>query len=106
MNTSCIHTKSERNRRGEKMGYLEQVAKNRRSKEKTDVLTARIPESLYNDFKDYCNHLGFSISQAVYLLVKREMTAIETKTQGDESGLYTNIYKINDNDDYKTNHSV
>lgn len=80
------------------MGYLERFAKNGRAKEKTEVLTARIPESLYKDFKDYCDDLGLSISQAVYLLVKREMTAIETETQDDESMLYTNVYK--------TNHSV
>lgn len=105
MNISCIHTKSERNRREKKMGYLEQFAKDRRSKGKTEVLTARIPESLYKNFKDYCDNLGLSMSQAVYLLVKREMTAIETETQDDESELYTNVYKVNDDDD-KTNHSV
>lgn len=87
------------------MGYLEQFAKNRRSTEKTEVLTARIPESLYKDFKDYCDDLGLSISQAVYLLVQREMTGIEAETQDDESPLYTNVYKTND-DDYKKNHSV
>lgn len=30
-----------------------EVKKNRRTKEKTEVLTARIPASLYNNFKSY-----------------------------------------------------
>ncbi|MCQ6281059.1 hypothetical protein [Bacillus sp. EB600] len=56
------------------MGYLEQFARNRRKKEETEVLTARLPKSLYSDFKDYCDQLGLSISEAVYLLVEREMS--------------------------------
>ncbi|MBT2734107.1 hypothetical protein [Bacillus sp. ISL-7] len=87
------------------MGYLEQFAKNSRAKEKTEVLTARIPESLYRDFKDYCDDLGLSISEAVYLLVKREMTGFEKETQDDESVLYTNENNSND-DEYKKNHFV
>jgi hypothetical protein len=105
MNTPSIHTKSEPKQEGEKMGYLERFAKNGRAKEKTEVLTARIPESLYKDFKDYCDDLGLSISQAVYLLVKREMTGFEKENQDGESLLYTNEYKLND-DVYKTKHSV
>ncbi|HDR4595094.1 hypothetical protein VSK70_26660 [Bacillus sp. WOD8 KX774193] len=56
------------------MGYLEQFARNKRRKEKSEVLTARLPHSLYEDFKTYCDELGLSISEAVCLLVEREMT--------------------------------
>ncbi|MCO0598508.1 amidase family protein [Peribacillus butanolivorans] len=47
------------------MTYLEQFARNRRRREKTEVLTPRIPEGLYGDFKGYCDELGLSISEAV-----------------------------------------
>ncbi|MFJ8248019.1 hypothetical protein [Peribacillus asahii] len=40
------------------------------------LLTARLPESLYEGFKAYCNELGLSsISEAVCLLVEHELTA-------------------------------
>ena len=61
------------------MGYLEQFARNRRSKEKTEVLTARLPQSLYGDFKVYCDELGLSISEAVCLLVEHEIKGIESE---------------------------
>ena len=57
------------------MTYLEQFARNRRRREKTEVLTARIPEGLYGDFKGYCDELNLSISEAVCLLVEREKLA-------------------------------
>ncbi|WP_242303325.1 hypothetical protein [Bacillus cereus group sp. BfR-BA-01495] len=56
------------------MGYLEKYARNKRRKEKSEVLTARLPHSLYEGFKTYCDDLGLSISEAVCLLVEREMT--------------------------------
>lgn len=59
------------------MGYLEQFARNRRRSERTKVLTARIPESLYDSFQDYCDDLGLSLSEAVLLLVEREMEGFE-----------------------------
>ncbi|WP_336865695.1 hypothetical protein [Peribacillus frigoritolerans] len=59
------------------MTYLEQFARNRRRREKTEVLTARIPEGLYGDFKGYCDELNLSISEAVCLLVEREMAGNE-----------------------------
>lgn len=55
------------------MGYLEKYARNKRRKEKSEVLTARLPHSLYEGFKTYCDDLGLSISEAVCLLVEREM---------------------------------
>lgn len=75
------------------MGYLEQFAKNRRRREKTEVLTARLPESLYEDFKGYCDELGLSISEAVCLLVEHEIQGI----QGASEELATTYeYKTND----------
>ena len=60
------------------MGYLERFARGPRGKERTEVLTARLPASLYRNFKAYCDELGLSISEAVYLLVDREMKGIES----------------------------
>ncbi|MCM3791306.1 hypothetical protein M3221_23515 [Domibacillus indicus] len=57
------------------MSYLEQFARNKRRKESSTVLTARLPDSLYGDFKERCDELGLSISEAIYLLVEREITA-------------------------------
>ncbi|WNS78769.1 hypothetical protein RRU94_02145 [Domibacillus sp. DTU_2020_1001157_1_SI_ALB_TIR_016] len=57
------------------MSYLEQFARNKRRKEPSTVLTARLPDSLYGDFKERCDELGLSISEAIYLLVEREITA-------------------------------
>jgi hypothetical protein len=59
---------------GNWMTYLEQFVRNRRRREKTEVLTARIPESLYGDFKGYCDELNLSIGEAICLLIEREMT--------------------------------
>lgn len=99
------------------MGYLHQFARNRRSKEKTTVLTARLPESLYNEFQSYCDELGLSISEAVNLLVDREISGnngrnesvapskkAEVKTKKDEKntsedGLNTTVFKVNTDDD-------
>ncbi|WP_260288726.1 hypothetical protein [Peribacillus aracenensis] len=73
--------------------YLEQFARNRRRKEKTEVLTARLPESLYSDFKGYCAELGLSISEAICLLVEREMTG---KGSESEELAISDEYKMND----------
>jgi hypothetical protein len=80
------------------MGHLEQFARNRRGKEKTEVLTARLPESLYRAFKTHCDELRLSISEAVCLLVEHEMKGVEV----------TNDYIDNDSkqDEYKSNHDV
>lgn len=75
------------------MGYLERFARGPKGKERTEVLTARLPASLYKEFKAYCDDLGLSISEAVYLLVDREMKGIESA----ESEISTTIeYKMND----------
>lgn len=57
------------------MSYLEQFSRNKRRKEPSTVLTARLPESLYDHFKEHCDNLGLSISEGIYLLVEREITA-------------------------------
>jgi hypothetical protein len=92
------------------VGYLEQFARNRRRKEKSEVLTARLPTSLYSDFKTHCDDLGLSISEAVCLLVEREVAGIErdselaittmTNTRDDksnegETGVTTNVVEKN-----------
>lgn len=74
------------------MGYLERFARGPRGKERTEVLTARLPASLYKEFKAYCDDLGLSISESVYLLVDREMKGMESA----ESEISTTIeYKMN-----------
>lgn len=40
------------------MSYLEQFAKNKRRKEPSTILTARLPDSLYDNFKEHYNDLG------------------------------------------------
>jgi hypothetical protein len=81
------------------VGYLEQFARNRRSKEKSEVLTARLPQSLHSDFKKYCDELGLSISEAVCLLVEREMTGV----QGASGEVSTTKEYINNDDVVEVN---
>ncbi|MCR6463200.1 hypothetical protein [Bacillus paranthracis] len=85
------------------MGYLEQFARNKRRKEKSEVLTARLPHSLYEDFKTYCDELGLSISEAVCLLVEREMTGSDNAF--DEVATTKEYIKNTNSSDYevKTN---
>lgn len=86
------------------MAYLKQFARNRRGKENTKVLTARLPESLYDDFQTYCDSLGMSLSEAIYLLVEKEINSIQTETKSlpevaekndDETEMNTGEYKTN-----------
>lgn len=86
------------------MTYLKQFARNRRAREKTKVLTARLPVSLYDEFQTYCDEIGLSISEAICLLVDKEVSGIqletrdmpiEAKTDGDKSKINTGEYKIN-----------
>jgi hypothetical protein len=75
------------------MGYLELFSRNQRRKEKTEVLTARLPKNLYNEFKTYCDELGLSMSEAVHLLVEREMKGIVSVS---DEVVTTKEYKVND----------
>lgn len=86
------------------MAYLKQFSRNRRSKENTKVLTARLPESLYDEFQKYCDSLGISLSEAIYLLVEKEVGSIQNETRSlpektnnndDEHKTNTDEYKIN-----------
>jgi antitoxin component of RelBE/YafQ-DinJ toxin-antitoxin module len=60
---------------------LTQYAKNRR-KEETTVITARLPNSIYDELKTYCDNLGLSINEAINLLVKTELAELK-KEAGD-----------------------
>lgn len=84
------------------MGYLEQFARNRRSKEKTEVLTARLPAALYSEFKTYCDELGLSISEAVCLLVEHELK-VQKSAANTESNI--NDYE-NKQYEYEKNNGV
>ena len=84
------------------MGYLERFARGHRGKERTEVLTARLPASLYKSFKNYCDDLGLSISEAVYLLIDREMKGIESAN----SEISTTIEYKKDDDVVDTNTKV
>jgi antitoxin component of RelBE/YafQ-DinJ toxin-antitoxin module len=77
------------------MAYLKQFARNQRIKENTIVLTARLPESLYGVFKTYCDQLGLSISEAVCLLVEREVTCLQSESEI-ASTFDTDVYQTND----------
>lgn len=104
------------------MGYLEKFARNRRLKGKTEVLTARLPESLCREFRNYCDDMGLSISEAIGLLIEHEMKVSDKesekkisvpqpkvntnvyKNSDDDNDLNTGVYKINDDDsDLNTN---
>ncbi|MCI2255599.1 hypothetical protein L2D08_14595 [Domibacillus sp. PGB-M46] len=75
------------------MSYLEQFARNKRRKESSTVLTARLPDSLYDDFKERCDELGLSISEAIYLLVEREITADQKAAKEAASYISEHIQK-------------
>jgi antitoxin component of RelBE/YafQ-DinJ toxin-antitoxin module len=67
------------------MSYLKQFARNKRTKGKTEILTARLPADLYKNFKSYCDELGLSISEAVNLLIDKEISGLNTKRIQKES---------------------
>lgn len=54
------------------MGYLKQFArKKKETREK--VITGRLSSDVYDQFKRYCNGLGLTMSEALALLVEREI---------------------------------
>jgi antitoxin component of RelBE/YafQ-DinJ toxin-antitoxin module len=55
------------------MGYLKQFARSPLKGSKTETITSRVPEEMYDEFKKYCKKLGLTLSEAVYLLVKKEL---------------------------------
>lgn len=91
------------------MKYLKQFAR-KRNREETEVLTARLPKSLYKDFKRYCDELGLSISEAVFLLVEREMKEAPPQQEPpkETNGNLKHLHKNNDNriDDVVTTNTI
>lgn len=86
------------------MSYLKQFARNKRGKEPTKVLTARLPVSLYDAFQEHCDQLGLTLSEAIYLLVEKEVEAVQVETRSlpetaetnkDEKMMNTSEYKEN-----------
>ncbi|MCJ7992658.1 hypothetical protein MUB15_31560 [Priestia sp. OVS21] len=55
------------------MGRLDKYARQFKRKEPTKVLPIRMPESIYNQFRERCEDLGLSMSEAGYLLIKEEI---------------------------------
>jgi antitoxin component of RelBE/YafQ-DinJ toxin-antitoxin module len=72
------------------MSYLKQFSRNKRNKGKTEMLTARVPEKAYNEFKNHCEELGLSISEAVNLLINKELLSIEEELEEEEIQNNTN----------------
>lgn len=52
---------------------LHDYARNKRPKEKTEVLAARLPASAVKEFKELCGDLGMTVSEAVYLMVEDQL---------------------------------
>lgn len=84
------------------MGYLDQFARNKRDKEKSEVLTARLPKNLYDAFKGRCEELGLSISEAVYLLVEQEIEGIQanknTIVHSNDESVICEVYNENEHE--------
>ncbi|MCU7766688.1 hypothetical protein [Priestia megaterium] len=55
------------------MGKLDKYARQSRSKEASKVLPIRLPESIYEQFRERCDELGLSMSEAGYLLIREEL---------------------------------
>lgn len=54
------------------MNILKRYAKTT-TKEPTEVLSLRIPRSVYNNFKKHCERYGLSMSEATAILIKSEL---------------------------------
>lgn len=61
-----------------RLGKLDKYARQSKAKEPSKVLPIRLPESIYEQFRQRCEELGLSMSEAGYLLIKEEL----------EDGLY------------------
>lgn len=55
------------------MGYLERFRRKAPEGRRSATLKARLPEDLYQKFQQYVNDLGLTMSEAVYLLIEREL---------------------------------
>lgn len=71
------------------MAYLDKFARNKKEKEPTQMLTARLPQSVYAGFKDHCESRGLTVSEGIYLLVTKELddvsSNVNTKEQQPDS---------------------
>ncbi len=56
-----------------RLGKLDKYARQSKSKEPSKVLPIRLPESVYERFRQCCEGLGLSMSEAGYLLIKEEL---------------------------------
>ncbi|RAT01417.1 hypothetical protein A6E27_23070 [Bacillus cereus] len=54
------------------MSILKRYAKDT-PKEPTDVLSLRIPRSIYNKYKEHCDQYGLSLAEATAILIKTEL---------------------------------
>lgn len=54
------------------MSILKRYAKDT-TKEPTEVLTTRVPRSIYNQFKRHCEQYGLSLAEATAILIKTEL---------------------------------
>ncbi|PEZ87931.1 hypothetical protein CN376_22895 [Bacillus cereus] len=54
------------------MSILKRYAKDT-TKEPTEVLTTRVPQSIYNQFKKHCEQYGLSLAEATSILIKTEL---------------------------------
>lgn len=54
------------------MSILKQYAKDT-PKEPTEVLSLRIPRSIYNKYKEHCDQYGLSLAEATAILIKTEL---------------------------------
>lgn len=61
------------------MSILKQNAQaKKKQKENTVVITTRIQKSIHERFKNYCDEYGFSINEALKLLIENELKSIQT----------------------------
>lgn len=54
------------------MSILKRYAKDT-PKEPTEVLSLRIPRSIYNKYKEHCDQYGLSLAEATTILIKTEL---------------------------------
>lgn len=66
MYTNCIYEVIE-------LGKLNKYARQSKSKEPSKVLPIRLPQSVYEQFRQLCDELGLSMSEAGFLLIREEL---------------------------------
>jgi hypothetical protein len=60
------------------------LKKKAQAKKYTKVITARIQEDLYDSFKNHCEENGFSINEAIKVLIENELKSIQTVYKNEE----------------------